>query len=189
MGAEKPHRGKALFKCPVIKAHAHREQVTEGIKAVELTSSLYFKAQCHIDLGEVSAGKGLALQAPPRASSQPQTPWKHQARQLALATPLLRKVRWADPWAFLARLPGWIGKPQFWERWTMLEQPAHNWPLIPYITHARESLHLCTPHKHEHRYTHREHTEIPGFYKTDYSNMPKIMSSSLFALIWGNTLK
>lgn len=38
-GVEKPHRGKALFKCPVIKAHAHREQVTEGIKAVELTSS------------------------------------------------------------------------------------------------------------------------------------------------------
>lgn len=66
-GVEKPHRGKALFKCPVIKAHAHTEQAMEGIKSVELTPSLYFKAQCDIDLGEVSAGKGLAPQAPRRA--------------------------------------------------------------------------------------------------------------------------
>lgn len=72
-GVEKLHRDKSLFKCPVIKAHAHTEQVPEGIKSVEPTLSLYFKARCDTDLGEVSAGKGLAPQAPPRAHLQSQT--------------------------------------------------------------------------------------------------------------------
>lgn len=130
-GVEKLHRDKS-FKWPVIKAHAHTEQVLEGIKSVEPTPSLYFKARCNINVGEVSAGKGLAPQAPPRARELAFSP-----RQLALATPVLRKVRWADPWGSLAELAS-LGSERGEWRWS--NQPTIDlWPL------HHTCVWICTP--------------------------------------------